>query len=163
LNGPCHGDSGGPLVGIVNGAPVVLGVVSFGYLAECALLGQLGIFGRVSYHAGFIDEVIGRDEALGFTALCPKQPEVTLAYAPQTDGKNQVTVAWGADTKASGWRLYYAAAQSVGQIISKADLPLAKRELAVLLQSGQNFHVRVQALSSACDSPMSALLTVTVP
>lgn len=160
---PCLGDSGGPLVGRVNGSDVLVGVVSFAYVPDCAAQGQLGIHARISRHAAFIDEVMARNPALGFAALCPGAPRLRVSYAPPAQGRVRVTLTWTEDTRATGWRLYYAAADQPGSAPATVDLPLSAREYAVDLKAGQHFHAALQARAAACDGPLSALQRVEVP
>ncbi len=159
----CFGDSGGPLVGVANGTPVLLGVVSFAYVGECAREEQLGIYTRVSWHAPFIDEVMTREAALGFAALCPPQPALDVTYASLAQNAVRATASWADVPGATGWRLYYAPADQPGSAPAVIDLPASARDYSATLQPGQGFHVALQARSAACDSPLSALQTVAAP
>jgi hypothetical protein len=159
----CFGDSGGPLIGIAGNLQLLLGVVSFAYVRDCAREGQLEIYSRVSWHADFIDAAMARDPTLGFATLCPRQPELTVAYGPPAPAGVRVSVSWAGDSKANGWRLYYAPADNPGLAPLTIELPASAREYSVTLQSGQRFHAALQARSTACDSPLSVLQTVVVP
>ncbi len=160
---PCYGDSGGPLVGAAGTTPVLLGVVNSGYVSECRLQKQLGLYSRVSHHAAFIDEALGRDPALAFGGLCPRQPVPAVSYRQLSPGVFRVTVTWSADSKASGWRLSYADPAAAGKVLGTLQFPASQSAYELSLKSGQRFHVALQARSDVCDSEMSELLSVVVP
>lgn len=160
---PCYGDSGGPLVGAVGSVPVLVGVINSGYVSDCKLQRQLGLYSRVSYHAAFINEALARDAALGFAALCPRQPAPAVTYRELIPGVFRVTVTWSADSKAMGWRLSYADPAVPGKVVGTLQLPANQSAYELNLRSGQRFHVALQAKADVCDSEISDLLTVTVP
>lgn len=163
VQAPCFGDSGGPLTGSVNGAPVLVGVVSFAWVGACATQGQLGVFGKVAAYGGFIADTTSREPALGFNALCPRAPEPQVSYRPLLKDISRVTVSWAADGNATGWRLYHAPAAAPGRAPQVIELPASARSYEVNLRSGQRFHVALQARAAACDSALSAVQQVTAP
>lgn len=160
---PCFGDSGGPLTALVNGQAVLVGVVTGGVIDGCSLSGQIGMYAKVTYLQYFIDEAMQRTQSLGFAALCPASPVVSIGYESLGNGKNRVRVTWEQDANAQGYRLFYSTAESLGNAISKMELPATTSDIAVTLSTGQLFHVALQAKGAACDSPISAVREVKVP
>ena len=55
----CQGDSGGPLICVVDGAPVLYGVVSYGY--GCADSDYPGIYAKVASQIDWLSTVIGEN------------------------------------------------------------------------------------------------------
>ena len=74
-----------------------------------------------------------------------------------------VTLTWAADSKAEGYRVFYAPQQNPGAAINRLELPVGQSSLSVVLASGQKFFVSVQGHSALCDGPQSTLVAVNVP
>ena len=55
----CYEDSGGPLICVVDGAPVLYGVVSWGY--GCAHRDYPGIYAKVASQIDWLSSVIGEN------------------------------------------------------------------------------------------------------
>lgn len=81
----CQGDSGGPLFTFLNGEPVLVGVVSWGY--KCAYEGAPGVYARVAVLRDFIDNN-GVQPPVAATlqpgAIETKAPTVPSATASKT-------------------------------------------------------------------------------
>lgn len=64
----CQGDSGGPLICVVDGAPVLYGVVSYGY--GCADSDYPGIYAKVASQIDWLSSVIDTNECDVGSCLC---------------------------------------------------------------------------------------------
>ncbi len=160
---PCYGDSGGPLVVTVNGNMFLAGIVSSGLFAGCSTSQAIESFARVAFYSSFIYDAMFRNQAYGFDTLCPLPQAVDVIYIPVGGGKVSATAQWTKDYGASGYRLYYAVAENLGQNIYHIDVPASSNFFNITLDSGQHFHIAVQGRSASCDGPVSAMKEVIVP
>lgn len=159
----CYGDSGGPLVGELNGRLYVVGVVSGGMLPGCPLEGQISVFTRVAAFWWYIIDMMSSDESLLFDKLCPGSIRPEVSYEELGGGQSRATVSWALDERAETYRLYYSANPVKNGFVGRFELAGTASGFSRVLESGSRYIVSVQAGSSDCDGPMSALVSVDVP
>lgn len=160
---PCYGDSGGPLVTVVNGNAFLIGVVNSRLTPNCVKALDVESFARASYFDSFIYDAISRIQSYGFDSLCPRSQKLDMIYIPLGGGNVSTTAEWSKDSNASGYRLYYAVADSLGKNIAYIDLPGSQAGFSITLTSGQRFHIAVQGRGDSCDGPVSPMKEVIVP
>ena len=79
----CQGDSGGPLVCVVNGEPVLVGVVSWGY--GCASYGFPGVYAETAKFINWMEDVIADEE----DTVLDTTTEATTTTASDTEGADE--------------------------------------------------------------------------
>jgi hypothetical protein len=80
----CQGDSGGPQFVMVNGKPVVMGVVSWGY--GCASAGKYGVYARVNSMLPFMSNYVSVVDGTAAPIPSPTTaPTTTAATAAPTN------------------------------------------------------------------------------
>lgn len=152
----CNGDSGGPLTVKIDGEDRQVGIVNRGTTGLCDSSTNMTVFAKVAYYLDFIDEVIGRDMALGFNNYCPPMPEMEISYENQDDGVVLVTVSWNAEAGVVGYVLRYLDPAS-DNTLGKVNIDPDTHELSAPLPPGFSALVSIQARGINCDSPLSSV------
>ncbi|MEX0902602.1 MAG: serine protease [Pseudohongiellaceae bacterium] len=160
-SGACFGDSGGPLIAHVNGQQFLVGVVSGGItVGDCNPDEGIGLFTRTSYFLDFIDDVIGRNEALDFDSLCPDTPTLAVEYAEGNNDLILTTLSWDGATDVTKYLFHYASyPDPEGQIVL-LEVEAGVNELSVELRPDETLYVSVQAFNAYCNSGLSNLVPV---